>query len=641
MLRKNRKKTPYEDPLDQSPDTDPLSSNQEFSNFHDSADNDKNRKIGKWTQDEDELLRKYVPLFGEKQWRKISVHIPGRTSIQCLHRWTKILKPGLVKGPWTAEEDQKLITWVQTEGPTKWAQCANFINGRSGKQCRERWFNNLNPNVKKGNWAKEEDELIFELYKRYGSSWSKIAKYIPGRTENAIKNRFYSTLRKLASDKRKLKDESRDDHSAADDATDLDFQGDDNLAYPQAPNALYKLLQEQVVSTQDKEDVKIEIPLEHFHETPPSHAKFDGKTQPTLMGSHEKLRHEQVEDKSGQEPSRPLHAEVDENDSGFEEFLVSLDNNLPANFLTKEFDARDPLDDVDQLEGLQSKILSFCQNNIQDLADAFKLVSKPKQQQPQQQFDYLINQFPSSMGMNYPQQFQAGLRGTTILTPSAIAQKDLTFKPQLGGPVGLGGMHMAPNQMNPFSFYHPFSNPNFGMRKLPSQQDSENSSDHEQQRFGLPELGQEFRLPQNMLFEKMMPQQSLSHHMAALSNNQSGSKTINFNDIVQRLPVNMEETEKRMTFLFQQLFSLETLLAKTRNNLVQFESTSNRNERRNSNQENLKIEELSNEVVNERKKQSMMSMITKQRSLDRLSSEFEQIYKKTKIETINMKESTY
>eukprot|EP01016_Furgasonia_blochmanni_P050470 TRINITY_DN7804_c0_g1_i6.p1 TRINITY_DN7804_c0_g1~~TRINITY_DN7804_c0_g1_i6.p1 ORF type:complete len:844 (-),score=291.32 TRINITY_DN7804_c0_g1_i6:306-2837(-) len=161
------------------------------------------QKHGKWTPEEDELLRNVVQLYGEKQWRKISDHIPGRSAIQCLHRWTKILKPGLKKGPWTIEEDQKLISWVKKEGPTKWAQAAALIKGRSGKQCRERWYNNLNPDVKKGDWTEEEDGMIFQLYRQHGSSWSKIAKYLPGRTENSIKNRFYSTLRKLASDKRK------------------------------------------------------------------------------------------------------------------------------------------------------------------------------------------------------------------------------------------------------------------------------------------------------------------------------------------------------------------------------------------------------------------------------------------------------
>ena len=81
--------------------------------------------------------------------------------------------------------------------------CSKNVPGRSGKQCRERWLNNLSPGIKKGNWTEKEDEQIFNLYIKYGSSWSKVAKNIPLRTENSIKNRFYTTLRKLKSVKNK------------------------------------------------------------------------------------------------------------------------------------------------------------------------------------------------------------------------------------------------------------------------------------------------------------------------------------------------------------------------------------------------------------------------------------------------------
>jgi len=156
-------------------------------------------KHGKWEEEEDERLKAAVEHFGEKQWRLIAEQVQGRTPIQCLHRWSKILKPGLIKGPWSAQEDKKLREWVTTEGPNKWSQCANFIKGRSGKQCRERWFNILNPDVKKGNWEPEEDNLIFKLYQAVGPKWTAIAKELPGRTENSVKNRFYSTVRKMKS----------------------------------------------------------------------------------------------------------------------------------------------------------------------------------------------------------------------------------------------------------------------------------------------------------------------------------------------------------------------------------------------------------------------------------------------------------
>jgi len=161
--------------------------------------------VGKWKKEEDQNLIFSVNKYGTKNWKKVSAFVKGRTPIQCLHRWTKILQPGLIKGPWTIDEDRKLIEWVRKEGALKWSQCAEFIRGRSGKQCRERWFNTLCPHVKKGNWSPEEDFNIFQLYNKYGSQWSKITEYFKGRTENSIKNRFYSTLRRIATEKKKEK----------------------------------------------------------------------------------------------------------------------------------------------------------------------------------------------------------------------------------------------------------------------------------------------------------------------------------------------------------------------------------------------------------------------------------------------------
>jgi hypothetical protein len=103
-----------------------------------------------------------------------------------------------VKGPWQEIEDLKLIKWINTHGTKDWNSCANYIEGRTGKQCRERWLYSLNPNCKKGDWTNEEDYLIFKLVKKFGSKWSIIAKYIKGRNENSLKNRFYSTLRSTA-----------------------------------------------------------------------------------------------------------------------------------------------------------------------------------------------------------------------------------------------------------------------------------------------------------------------------------------------------------------------------------------------------------------------------------------------------------
>lgn len=154
-------------------------------------------KRGKWESSEDEALKKAVDELGDKCWKKTSKRVSGRTAIQCLHRWTKILKPGLIKGPWTNEEDAILKNWVLQNGPNKWSNCAKIIPGRNCKQCRERWFNHVDPNVKKGDWSLEEDGIIFNFFQTFGPKWAFISKLMPGRSENSIKNRFYSSLRKF------------------------------------------------------------------------------------------------------------------------------------------------------------------------------------------------------------------------------------------------------------------------------------------------------------------------------------------------------------------------------------------------------------------------------------------------------------
>jgi hypothetical protein len=121
-----------------------------------------------------------------------------RNDVQCLHRWNKVLKPGLHKGPWTNEEDSIVKYMVMTNGVgnVKWSVIASQLHGRIGKQCRERWFNHLDPGIKKGEWSEEEDHVVFESQLVFGNRWSEIAKLLPGRTENAVKNRFNSSARK-------------------------------------------------------------------------------------------------------------------------------------------------------------------------------------------------------------------------------------------------------------------------------------------------------------------------------------------------------------------------------------------------------------------------------------------------------------
>ena len=344
-----------------------------------SIKNDEEKRTGRWSAEEDELLKKIVPFYGEKQWRKISQHMKGRSAIQCLHRWTKILKPGLVKGPWTTEEDHKLYDWVSKEGPTKWSQCAQIIIGRSGKQCRERWFNNLNPVVKKGNWSIEEDDLIFKLYMQFGSSWSKIAKHLKGRTENSIKNRFYSTIRKIAADRKKMNQVKQEDNLnelnlPQDEKSEgfflqnqdikstaminevipdvsLPLTNKEEIKFNQSffannmpTNTLYKLLQEK--------GSDILEPLTKEAEGCKKEKKIIKKDRND--GINREMEEENLVTNKEAAPS-----ECD-SDSQFENLLMTIENTLNKELMLKEMNSYKDM----TLDELQQKVFQFCNNNI-------------------------------------------------------------------------------------------------------------------------------------------------------------------------------------------------------------------------------------------------------------------------------------
>jgi hypothetical protein len=148
-----------------------------------------------WTKEEDDILLEMVATQG-KQWGLIATHLPDRNPSQVAARWEKCLDPKIHKGPFTPEEDQLIVNYVAQNGPRCWPRVTTVVPNRSPKQCRERWFNHLDPNVLKSEWTQEEDELIFHQVDKMGAKWSSLAKLFTGRSDNALKNRWNSSVSK-------------------------------------------------------------------------------------------------------------------------------------------------------------------------------------------------------------------------------------------------------------------------------------------------------------------------------------------------------------------------------------------------------------------------------------------------------------
>jgi hypothetical protein len=99
-----------------------------------------------------------------------------------------------VRHPFQPEEDALLIQILSETGFVNWESVAEQFTGRTARQCRERWFNYLCPAVRTGPWTAEEDDLLLANLQRFGRAWSLISRSFNGRSENDIKNRWYSHL---------------------------------------------------------------------------------------------------------------------------------------------------------------------------------------------------------------------------------------------------------------------------------------------------------------------------------------------------------------------------------------------------------------------------------------------------------------
>ncbi|KAK7841403.1 anthocyanin regulatory c1 protein [Quercus suber] len=140
---------------------------------------------GAWSAWEDKILKNYIEIHGEGKW----TDLPQRAGLRrcgksCRLRWLNYLRPDIKRGNFSEDEEDLII------------KLHKLLGNRCGKSCRLRWLNYLRPDIKRGNFSEDEEDLIIKLHKLLGNSWSLIARRLPGRTDNEIKNYWNTILSK-------------------------------------------------------------------------------------------------------------------------------------------------------------------------------------------------------------------------------------------------------------------------------------------------------------------------------------------------------------------------------------------------------------------------------------------------------------
>lgn len=159
-----------------------------------------NRERRQWTAQEDELLRMAVNREepgnpAPSKWHAIAQHVPERTNKDCRKRWYAKMSSDVLKGGWSPDEDQRLLSAIDAFG-TRWSLVAGMVQTRNSDQCAKRWCDTLNPAIDRTAWSAEADEILIQAVNEHGKVWTKIVQmYFPGRTGLAAKNRYNSITR--------------------------------------------------------------------------------------------------------------------------------------------------------------------------------------------------------------------------------------------------------------------------------------------------------------------------------------------------------------------------------------------------------------------------------------------------------------
>ena len=160
----------------------------------DSLNNSSVKKGRPWTPQEDRLLIESVKQHDGRNWKAIASKIPGRSFSQCTQRW-KRMQPHKSRQPWSKFEDRSVLELVDKYG-SNWTLISTYLQGRTSKQIRERYYNKLDQNINRNKFTEEDDLKILNKWKEIGPKWLQISKEFKGRPENMIKNRFYSYIKR-------------------------------------------------------------------------------------------------------------------------------------------------------------------------------------------------------------------------------------------------------------------------------------------------------------------------------------------------------------------------------------------------------------------------------------------------------------